>query len=87
MAAWLSPGEGGSLRCVSTKPSFGVHLPLDCRCTSGGEDGPVQLTEYIDLVEDLASAVLDGEGSAAASLAQTVKSAGREVRSRALQTD
>lgn len=47
----------------------------------------MQLTEYIDLVEDLASAVLDGDGSAAASLAQTVKSAGREVRSRALQTD
>jgi hypothetical protein len=47
----------------------------------------VQLTEYIDLVEDLASAVLNGEGSAAASLAQTVKSAGREVRTQARQTD
>lgn len=46
----------------------------------------MQITEYIDLVEDLAS-VLNGEGTAAASLAQTVKSAGREVRSRALQTD
>ncbi|AMM32983.1 hypothetical protein SA2016_2314 [Sinomonas atrocyanea] len=47
----------------------------------------MQITEYIDLVEDLASAVLNGEGTAAASLAQTVKSAGREVRSQALQTD
>jgi hypothetical protein len=47
----------------------------------------VQLTEYIDLVEDLASAVLDGEDTAAASLAQTVKSAGREVRAQTRRTD
>jgi hypothetical protein len=47
----------------------------------------VKLTEYIDLVEDLTSAVLDGEGNAAASLAQTVKSAGREIRTQTQQTD
>ncbi|GEB64329.1 hypothetical protein SAT01_17770 [Sinomonas atrocyanea] len=84
---WLWRPRGGPRRCVSTKPSSGVHRPLGCRYTSGGDDGPVQITEYIDLVEDLASAVLNGEGTAAASLAQTVKSAGREVRSQALQTD
>ncbi|GHG43778.1 hypothetical protein GCM10012320_08040 [Sinomonas cellulolyticus] len=47
----------------------------------------MKLTEYIDLVEDLTSAVLDGEGTAAASLAQTVKSAGREIRTQAQKTD
>lgn len=47
----------------------------------------MKLTEYIDLVEDLTSAVLDGEGTAAASLAQTVKSAGREIRTQAQQMD
>ena len=42
----------------------------------------MKLTEYIDLVDDLASAILNGEAAAAASLAQTVKSAGREIRVR-----
>ncbi|MDQ4491540.1 hypothetical protein RBS60_15165 [Sinomonas sp. ASV486] len=45
----------------------------------------MKLTEYIDLVEDLASAILDGEAAAAASLAQIVKSAGREIRTQTLQ--
>ncbi|GAA2197506.1 MULTISPECIES: hypothetical protein [Sinomonas] len=40
----------------------------------------MKLLEYIDLVEDLTSAVLDGDAAAASSLAQTVKAMGREVR-------
>jgi DNA-binding winged helix-turn-helix (wHTH) protein len=47
----------------------------------------VKLLEYIDLVEDLTSAVLNGDGHAASSLAQTVRSLGRDLRSEALAVD